>query len=212
MDVISLLKLLKDLLPPQVYERIAGFIISLMESGDAAAFERLAPMLREWARTHYPQYARLIDLILERIRPTPPAPPAAPPTPPPPPPPAPRPTPRWVNGARAGVYVFLAYLLIAAVADSQVDLTHGPAGTGACAINATPVNVSADESSYGPKSALKDALAEVESQCTRSGMPCVDPNRCSTCAPDAAVQSTEIKSRIAWYTAVVTAQCLCRCK
>jgi hypothetical protein len=115
---------------------------------------------------------------------------------------------RWLRG---GIWLALLYLLLAAIADSQVTLAHGPAGKGPCAVNATPVRVNADESSYGPKSALQDAMAEIQRKCGEAPVNCADPE-CKTCAKDAFVNSVEVKSRVFWYTAVVAADCRCWCK
>ncbi|ELR71687.1 hypothetical protein C900_02272 [Fulvivirga imtechensis AK7] len=118
----------------------------------------------------------------------------------------------WLKwGARGGVYLILIYLLGAAIIDATTDLEHGNTGNGVCAANATPENVDADVSSYGPKSALRNALKDIQSKCENSSVNCTDPE-CHSCGKDAAVQTTEIKNRILWYTAVVTAKCQCWCK
>jgi hypothetical protein len=54
-------------------------------------------------------------------------------------------------------------------------------------------------------------MEELALQCGNSALPCTSTT-CTTCGPDAAVQSVYIKNRIFWYTAVVTANCQCWCK
>lgn len=206
-DVVSLLKLLKDLLPPEVYENIARQILDLMESEDPVAFERLSQVLIDWAQKYYPQFEKLIRLILQRV-----APGATPtPLPPAPPPPVTPPTPPWMTAARVGVYAALAYLLVAAIADSQVKLEHPAAGRGACATNVTPVPLSISASSYGPKSALEKALSLIRADCESRRLACTS-STCPTCGPDAAVLSVDVSTRIFWATADVTASCQCWCK
>ena len=119
--------------------------------------------------------------------------------------------PWWKTAIRGGIWAILIYLLGAAIFDSFVDLTDEPAGEGPCAVAAAAVPVTADESSYGPKSALEDAKAEIKKKCAAATVNCTDP-ACTTCGKDAFVTSTEIKTRIFWYTAVVTADCRCWCK
>lgn len=68
-DIISLLKLLKDLLPPDVYARIIPNILGLMESTDPNMHRQLGQMLMEWIRANYPQYAKLMETILQRMAP-----------------------------------------------------------------------------------------------------------------------------------------------
>lgn len=205
-DIISLLKLLKELLPPEVYANIIPIIIGLMESEDAVMFERLSQVLIDWARQHYPQYERLIRLILQRI-----APGATPLTPPPTPPPTPPGTPTWMTAARVGVYAALAYLLIAAIADRQVDLVHVGGGAGPCATGVKGIPLSVSASSYGPKSALDKAMSIIRANCQETALACKDP-KCPTCGRDAAIQTVDVKTRIFWATADVTAICQCWCK
>jgi hypothetical protein len=69
-SIISLLKLLKDLLPPDVYKNIILNIIGLMESTDAILHRAVGRDLMAWVRKFYPQYERLMDMILRRVAPT----------------------------------------------------------------------------------------------------------------------------------------------
>lgn len=118
---------------------------------------------------------------------------------------------RLLRWARGGLWAALIYLLGAAILDSMTDLQHDPAGNGPCAVNATPVPIDAEESSYGPKSALKDALDEIKRKCANASVNCSDP-LCETCEKDPFITFAEVKSRLFWYTAVVTADCRCWCK
>lgn len=68
-EIISLLRLLKDLLPPDVYARIIPNILGLMESTDPNMHRQLGRMLMEWVRSYYPQYEKLMEMILQRIAP-----------------------------------------------------------------------------------------------------------------------------------------------
>lgn len=68
-DIISLLKLLKDLLPPDVYARIIPIILGLMESTDPNMHRELGRVLMEWVRSFYPQYEKLMETILQRMVP-----------------------------------------------------------------------------------------------------------------------------------------------
>lgn len=120
-------------------------------------------------------------------------------------------TPWWKTAIRGGVWAILIYLLGAAVMDRFVELTDEPAGEGPCAVNAAPVPVNADESSYGPKSALEDAKEEIRIQCAAAAVNCTDPS-CTSCAKDAFINSVEINNWVFWYTAVITADCRCWCK
>jgi len=117
----------------------------------------------------------------------------------------------WVNVARGGVYLALAYLLIAAWADSRVQPKTISGGKGICNTAAGQKQLHVDPSASGPNGALNDALDELERQCTKSGPNC-GGSGCPTCAPDVAVQTVDIKTRIFWYTADVTAICQCWCK
>ncbi|MEO9967344.1 MAG: hypothetical protein ABJF11_16215 [Reichenbachiella sp.] len=120
-------------------------------------------------------------------------------------------TPWWKIAVRGGVITILIYLLGAAFMDSQVELTDEPAGNGSCAESAVPVSIEADESSYGPKSALEDAKAEIKKKCAVATVNCTD-DECKTCDKDAFVTFSDIKSRLFWYTAVMKADCRCWCK
>ena len=134
--------------------------------------------------------------------------------PPPPPPPAPPRPPWWsrpANIARGGVYLVLVYLFVAAVADSFVDPPQIAGGSGPCAIGAGMVPLHVDPSATGPNGALSAAMGELEMLCGNSNLNC-SGGACPTCGPDFAVQTVEIKSRILWYTADVTAICQCWCK
>lgn len=68
-NVVQLLKLLKDLLPPHVYQNIIVRIVEMMESTDPAMHRAWAALLMEWVRAHYPRYAELMRLIIQRIAP-----------------------------------------------------------------------------------------------------------------------------------------------
>lgn len=68
-DIVSLLELLKDLLPPDVYARIIPTILGLMESTDPNMHRELGRMLMDWVRSFYPQYEKLMETILQRIAP-----------------------------------------------------------------------------------------------------------------------------------------------
>ena len=97
------------------------------------------------------------------------------------------------------------------MADSQKELKHPPAGHGPCATNVQPVPLETDDWSYGPKTALDAVLTKIAGMCAEQRLPCTD-QECPTCAPDAAVQTVEVKTRVFWYTAVVSARCQCWCK
>ena len=133
----------------------------------------------------------------------------------PPPPPPPPPQPPWWQRlgrvARGTGYAVLVYLFVAAVADRFVEPPQISGGSGPCNIAAGTVPLHVDPSATGPNGALADAMAELAVQCGNSNLSC-SPGGCPTCAPDVAVQTVEIKSRILWYTADVTAICQCWCK
>jgi hypothetical protein len=130
----------------------------------------------------------------------------------PPGPPAPRP---WylrpINLARFGVYAALAYLLVAAAADSFVEPKEMGGGTGVCNVAAGSKRLFVNPSATGPNGALKKAMEELETNCANAGLNCAG-STCPTCGPDVAVQTVNIKCRIFWYTAEVTAICQCWCK
>jgi hypothetical protein len=115
------------------------------------------------------------------------------------------------NIARGGLYLALAYLLVAAVADRYVEPTQISSGNGPCKINAGSVALHVDPSSTGPNGALKAAMDELAVLCGTSSLNC-SGGTCPTCAPDVAVQTVNVKTRIFWYTADVTAICQCWCK
>ncbi|OIQ03916.1 MAG: hypothetical protein COS82_10520 [Zetaproteobacteria bacterium CG06_land_8_20_14_3_00_59_53] len=131
-------------------------------------------------------------------------------------PPEPPPTlPWWRNLrilGRLGLYGALAYLLIAALYDSTVTQPPIISGSGPCNVAAGSVVVQADPSAVGPNAALKAAMEEINSKCASSGLACSTGGTCPTCAPDPAVQNAEIKTRVFWYTAEVSATCQCWCK
>ncbi|MCB0430068.1 MAG: hypothetical protein H6585_02255 [Flavobacteriales bacterium] len=114
---------------------------------------------------------------------------------------------------RGGVYVALAYLLVAAIIDNRTKLPPQKGGSGACNIAAGIKDLHVDPSAIGPKSALKKAYAELDAQCAKAGLKCAGGNtNCEKCEPDVAVQTVDIKNRLFWYTADVTAKCQCWCK
>lgn len=112
---------------------------------------------------------------------------------------------------RGGVYLALAYLLVAAVVDSRVKPPKISGGNGPCAINAGRTTMTVNPSATGPNGALRDALAELATKCNASALACGGTS-CPTCGPDVAVQTVDIKCRVFWYTAEVTAICQCYCK
>ena len=115
------------------------------------------------------------------------------------------------QGLRVGGYALLAYLYVAAVAHHRVTPTRPPAGNGPGAIGTPRVPLCASSTSYGPKSALDGALSEVRQARATRPMNC-RVNARPTCAPDAAMASTDIDIWIVAYTATVTANCQCWCK
>lgn len=68
-DVISLLKLLKDLLPEEAYRNIVRLILDLMENEDRVAYARLRKVIMDWARKYYPEFEKLVKMILDKLRP-----------------------------------------------------------------------------------------------------------------------------------------------
>ncbi len=113
---------------------------------------------------------------------------------------------------RFGGYAALLYLLVAAIHDGTVGPPPISSGSGPCNPGAGTVSLYASPSRPGPNSALKAAMEELETQCSRSGLACGVGGSCPTCAPDVAVQTAEIKTRIFWYTTEVTATCQCWCQ
>jgi hypothetical protein len=66
-DIISLLKLLKDLVPPEVYANIVQWIIQYWESDDPIVRKMLRKVLIDWAKKYYPKLEPLIRKILDKI-------------------------------------------------------------------------------------------------------------------------------------------------
>lgn len=68
-SIISLLKLLKELLPPEAYRNIVQQVIHMWESTDPAFHRFGATFLMNWVREFYPQYVELMKRIIERVAP-----------------------------------------------------------------------------------------------------------------------------------------------
>lgn len=66
-DIVSLLKLLKDLLPPEVYKRIVEWIVLYWESDDVIVRKTLRKVLIDWVKKYYPELEQLIRKILDKI-------------------------------------------------------------------------------------------------------------------------------------------------
>ena len=66
-SIVSLLKLLRDLLPEDVYRNIIKWIIQYWESEDPVLRRMLRKMLLEWVKKYYPQLEQLIRKILDQI-------------------------------------------------------------------------------------------------------------------------------------------------
>ena len=131
----------------------------------------------------------------------------------PPRPPPPEPPPWWKTPKgwfRLGGWTALIYLLIATLHDTTIGPPTIAGGAGPCNLAAGTVSLSVDPSAPGPNGALLAAIDELEAQCTASGLVCAG-GTCPTCAPGINVQTVEIKSRIFWHTAVLTADCECWC-
>jgi len=68
-DLVSLLKLLKELLPEEVYRNLIKVIMELFGTEDRIAYARMRQIIMEWVRANYPELERLIKLILDKARP-----------------------------------------------------------------------------------------------------------------------------------------------
>ena len=109
------------------------------------------------------------------------------------------------------LWLIPAYMLGAWFMDKGIQAPTINSGQGPCSENTKSIPISASETSYGPKSALRDAMAALEDSCSGSGIVCTDP-ACPTCGADVQVTSVEISNYILLYTADVTANCACWCK
>ena len=70
MNVLLLIKLLKDYLPDDVYRRIVELILQLMENEDRLAYSIMRQKLLDWVRENYPELEKLMERILNLIRPS----------------------------------------------------------------------------------------------------------------------------------------------
>jgi hypothetical protein len=70
MNVLLLIKLLKDYLPDDVYRRIVELILQLMENEDRLAYSIMRQKLLDWVRENYPELEKLMEKILNLIRPS----------------------------------------------------------------------------------------------------------------------------------------------
>jgi hypothetical protein len=118
---------------------------------------------------------------------------------------------RFPRKALRALWIVPIYLAIALLVDMNLDPQPIGGGLGACAIDATPVPLSAKERSFGPKSALADAQDELARQCNTAAIDCTDP-ACPTCGNDVFVSTVDITSYLLFYVAEVTGDCRCWCR
>jgi hypothetical protein len=112
---------------------------------------------------------------------------------------------------RTAVYSALLYLLVAAVADKDVEMPVTSGGNGPCSDLNNKRSIKVENSSYGPKSSYTQAYEEVQAKCNAFRLSCPD-EKCNSCAPDIIINTVDIKNRIFWYTTEITATCQCWCK
>lgn len=212
-DIISLLKLLKDLLPPDVYARIIPMILGLMESTDPNMHRVLGQTLMEWVRSFYPQYERLMEIILQRMAPA-----ASSPT----------------TGAAAALTAAQVAAILAAIAaivfaawsiysEYTTELYTPPippTGGTPCGIG-TPDGLrmarlrrTVSVWGWGSRSTLNKAIRLAEEMCSADAHHC--KGNCTgtglKCQPDVAVQNVESFNGILATRVVLEFTCPCVCK
>jgi hypothetical protein len=213
-NIVQLLKLLKDLLPPGVYEAIIPMIIGMMESTDAVLHRRMAQILMEWVRTHYPQLEKLMEMTLRQA------------------------APGSIEGGTAAtataltaaqvVAILCAVLAVAFAAWSiyseyktQLYTPVVPVGGGSACNSLTPggqymarMYRSVSVWGWGSKSTLNKAIREAEALCNADAAKC-GSGGCSGglgCKPDVAIQDVQSFNGFFATRVVLGFTCPCVCK
>ena len=121
---------------------------------------------------------------------------------------------RWKTRVRVGVrgagYAALAYLLVAAIADRNVEKPKIKGGNGPCDSFEKRSSIKVSDWSYGPNAAYKNAYNKALQACKAKKMICSD-ERCPDCKYELVIQNWDWSTTIFTYSVEIEAYCQCWC-